>query len=195
MEIAKDRPAYITFEVRPEENRAATMEAGHPVFKDVEYVLITPQGSKDRVERRVQDWFSKLEQDAHEGRFPREWLNAYKAAYAAWKEGQEAPVDGTALSNWPAITPSLFKICQGLHVRTVEDLAVANEETLQRMGMGGRALKQKAVEYLATANNIGKTTEAITALKVENEALKQRNASLEERLQRLEAAAEAKPAK
>ena len=191
MEIAKERPAYISFELRAEEDRQATIDAGHYVPKEVEYVIITPQGSKDRTERVVKDWFDKLAQDVKEGRFPSEWLTAYRAAYAEWKAGNELPLQGSPIREWPVASPGQVASCIAANIRTVEDLAVANEESIGRLGMGGRALKQKAIEWLATSASVGKTTEQITALKVANEALKTRNAELEARLSKLEAQAEA----
>lgn len=192
MEIAKDRPAYISFEVRAEEDREATIAAGHYVPKEVEYVLITPQGSKDRIERVVSEWFEKLQQDVTEQRFPREWYNAYKSAYGDWKAGKELPLHGTPVATWPAISPGQVASCLAANVKTLEDLAAANEETISRLGMGGRALKQKATDWLASAKDVGKTAEQLTALQVANEALKARNTELEQRLAKLEAAAKPK---
>jgi len=193
MEIAKDRPAYISFELRAEEDRQATIAAGHYVPKEVEYVIITPQGSKDRTERVAADWFVKLAQDVKEQRFPQEWLTAYRSAYKDWKEGNETPLTGTPIKSWPVASPGQIAACLMANIRTVEDLAAANEESIGRVGMGGRALKQKAVEWLSASANIGKTTEEITALKQANTELKARNESLEARLLKLEAAADAKP--
>lgn len=185
----RDRPAYVTFEIRPEENRQASIEAGHPKFDNVDYAIITPAGSKDRVERPVSAWFAHLAQEVQAERFPSDWLQKYRNDYAAWKEGREAPIDGTPLVSWPPISPAMLKELLGLRVRTVEDLAAANEETLARLGMGARALKQQAVDWLATSNNIGKVAGQLTALQVKLEAqakqietLLQRNQSLEQQL-------------
>lgn len=185
----RDRPAYVTFEIRPEENRQASIDAGHPKFDNVDYAIITPAGSKDRVERPVSAWFAHLAQEVQAERFPSDWLQKYRNDYAAWKEGREAPIDGTPLVSWPPISPAMLKELLGLRVRTVEDLAAANEETLARLGMGARALKQQAVDWLATSNNIGKVAGQLTALQVKLEAqakqietLLQRNQSLEQQL-------------
>jgi proteasome assembly chaperone (PAC2) family protein len=55
--------------------------------------------------------------------------------------------------------------------------------------MGGRALKQRAIDYLNAARDTGQVIQQLTALKIENDALKERNKSLEERLTKLEGAA------
>jgi len=191
VQIAEDRPPYVTFEVRAEEDRQASIEAGHFVAKDVDYALITPMGSKDRIERPATEWFAKLDQDTAEGRFPRQWLEGFKAGYKAWKEGREAPVDGTPIENWPVASPAQIKTLQSLHVRSVEDMANANEEVLGRIGMGGRALKQKAIDWLASSKDAGKVSEELGRLRSENDNLKARNDSLEAQLKQLSAKVDA----
>lgn len=188
----KDRPAYVMFEVRPIENRQASIDAGHPKFDDVDYAIVTPAGSKDRVERPVKEWFDHLEREVQSQRFPIEWLQKYKSEYSAWKEGREIPLDGTPLLTWPPITPSMLRELTGLRIKTVEDLAAANEETLKRIGMGARALKQQAVDWLATSKDVGKVSAQLTALQVKVEAqakhieeLMKRNELLAERNEQL----------
>lgn len=182
IKIAEARPPYVTFEFRAEEDRAASIEAGHYVSKDVPFVLVTPMGSKDRHESPADEWFARREQDTAEGRFPREWLSAFKGAFAEWKAGREIPLNGTSVANWPVASPSQVKMLLDLKVRTVEDLAEANEETLNRLGMGGRTLKQKAQDWLASASDMGKVSEQLAGLRADNEALKQRNEQLEKQL-------------
>ena len=185
IEIAKERPPYVTFEFRAEEDREASIAAGHYVSRDIAYALITPMGSKDRIERVAEDWFAKLEGDVQERRFPQEWLRAFRGAFEDWKAGRATPLSGTAVEHWPVASPSQVKTLLDLKVRTVEDLASANEETLNRIGMGGRALKQKAIDWLASAKDIGKVTEEIAAMRAENADLRARNSDLQSRLNKL----------
>lgn len=183
----EERPPFVRFEVRAEEDRQASLEAGHYVGRDVHYALITPMGSKDCIERKADEWFDKLKQDVAEGRCPREWLAAFKEIYKEWCEGREAPVNGTPITDWPPVSPSQVKTLLSLHVRTVEDLAAANEEVLSRIGMGGRALKQRAVDWLTSASSTGVASGEITALKAQNENLQARNEQLEAQLKELAA--------
>lgn len=183
----EERPPFVRFEVRAEEDRQASLEAGHYVGRDVHYALITPMGSKDCIERKADEWFDKLKQDVAEGRCPREWLAAFKEIYKEWCEGREAPVNGTPITDWPPVSPSQVKTLLSLHVRTVEDLAAANEEVLGRIGMGGRALKQRAVDWLTSASSTGVASGEITALKTQNENLQARNEQLEIQLKELAA--------
>lgn len=189
--IAEARPPYVIFELRAVEDREASITAGHYVAKDVPYAIITPQGSKDRIERVAEEWFAQLEQQSREDRFPSEWLRAFKSSFKDWQEGHEPAVNGTDVRNWPAASPAQVKALLDVRVRTVEDLASANEETISRLGMGGRALKARAVEWLASASSTGKQAEVLSALKAENADLKSRNYSLEVQLRDLAARLEA----
>lgn len=178
------RPPYVRFETRSIEDRNATLEAGHYVGKDVVYALITPAGSKDCIEKVADDWIVGLKEAVQQDRFPESWLREYKAALAAYIEGREAPLNGTAVEDLPNISPSHARICIDIGVRTVEQLAESNEETLQRIGMGGRALKQRAQAWLDSADQ-GKASAELEALRVEIAALKQRDEEREKELAEL----------
>lgn len=186
-QVAQARPPYVMFEVRPEENRQASIDKGHPVFDNVDFAIITPAGSKDRVERKVLDWFEHLDREVTSERFPVEWLQKYKAQYSAWKEGRELPVDGTPLITWPPMSanPALMRELVGLKIRSIEDLAGANEETIKRIGMGARALKQQAVDWLAASQDVGKVAARITALEVRNSEQSKQIADLIEKNEKL----------
>jgi hypothetical protein len=186
MQAAEDRPPYVTFEQVAVEDRAASIEAGHYVAKNVDMAYITPMGSKDRIERVVSEWFENLEEQVKQQRFKTEWLSSYKAAYGAWKQGIELPPDGTPIKSWTMASPAQIKTLLAAHVRTVEDLAVANEETLGRLGMGGRALKAAAVAFLKQAEDVSKGAGRILALEQENASIKARNKELEDRFEKME---------
>jgi hypothetical protein len=173
MLASADRPPYVQFEVQSVEDRGASLQQGHYITKDVVFAIVTPAGSKDRIPRQADDWFAQLEQQVQEGRFPREWLNHYKAAYDAFKSDREPPLHGTSIRYLTVLSPAQVQLCLNFSVRTIEDLAAANEETLGRLGMGARMLKQKAIEWLESSKTVGQQVEKITALQ-------QRNTDLEE---------------
>lgn len=187
MEEMKARPPFVQFEIRAAEDRAASIAEGRYIAKDVIYAIITPAGSKDRIERVADEWFRHLAEQVAQDRFDRTWYAHYKQAFADWKEGREPPVSGTDIRQWPVVSPAQLKLLMDLKVRSVEDLAAANEETIMRLGMGGRALKDKAVNWLASAKSIGQASEALSALQVANQALTERNAALEAKIQQFEA--------
>ena len=188
---AEARPPYVTFEIRAVEDRAASIEAGQYVSKDIAYAIITPQGSKDRIERIADEWFQHLAEQVQQGRFKMEWLRTFKDNYALWKEGQEVPESGTSVRNWPAASPAQVDAMLRVHLRTIEDVASANEEAIGRLGMGGRMLQQKAREWLSASSNVGRVAEEATALKVRNEELEKSNKEMREQLAALSARLEA----
>jgi hypothetical protein len=187
MEIAEDRPPYVTFEVRGVEDRDASIAAGMYKTKDVDFALITPQGSKDRIERIVSEWFENLQLQVQQNRFKGDWLRQYRGAYDAWKEGRELPLNGTPILTWPVLSPTQSKTCIDANIRTVEDLALANEETIGRLGMGGRDLKSKAVSWMTAAAGPGKITEEMAALRANLSDANDRNATLEKQVKDLAA--------
>ena len=178
---------YVEFELRPEEDREETISQGMPVFKDVEFAMITMPGGGLVVDKPINEALLHEWKNGDNRRKPPSPF-AFRA-YEAWKEGREAPVNGTDLKNWPGVTPAQLKTCQNATVRTIEDLAAANADTIRKLGMGGVAMMEKAKAYLASANQ-NKTSEEVSALMVKLEALsdtvKRKDEQISDLLERLD---------
>lgn len=155
IEQTKDRPAWVRFEVVEKEDRQRSAAAGYYVGTNVDYALVTPQGTKDVFKQEAEKWFKQLAVDATQGRIPEAWVEQYKEAYKRWKAGQEIPVNGTPIKGWLRVSPSQQKACLEMGVRTIEDLAALNDEGLRRLGMGAVQLKQVAIAELQAAKDIG----------------------------------------
>lgn len=183
----KARPPYVVFETRAIEDRGASLEAGHYVGKDVNYAIVTPSGSKDRIEKIAEEWLTGLEEAVNQERFPREWLEAYRSKYKTWVETREVPEDGTPILGWPALSPAQAQAILNCNVRTLEDLAVANEATLTAIGMGARSLKGKAKAWLETAEDTGKVAEEVDSLRKQVEALTETTKNDQEKIKTLQA--------
>lgn len=187
MQALAERPPYIRFEKRPVEVRDGKLEkTGIPSYTDVDFVCVTSPGSKDEWAGVAEDWFARKKKDVLDGRFPAEWLNAFTSAYEMWKRDEEPPVMGTALAKWPGITPSQYKMLRDIRVLTVEDVAAMNEDTLNRLGMGGRALKDRAAAWLEAAVK-GAPAERLVSLEQERDELKAQVARLSSQIQGLTA--------
>lgn len=163
---------YVEFEHRAMEDRKASTAAGHYVARDAEFVRITPPGGNLVVEREVTD------QDR--ARFARQ--------YEAWRKGVDAPEDGTPIRGWPPVSPAQIDMCIRANLRTVEALAQASEQSLQRLGIGARALQTKARAWLESARDHGVVAEEVAALKTQMEAMAERNRELQEALDEMRAA-------
>lgn len=176
----KVRPPYVVFESRPQVDGQATSDTGYPVYKDVVYALISPIGSRDRVEKIAEDWLQEIATKSRNGdtSWPPEFIRHFNACYSAFIAEQEPPLLGTSVKNWPAITQAQVKMLLMASIKTIEDLAVANEQTLTRLGMGGRALKEKAISWMASINDGAKVA-------TENANMKQRIEELELKIKEL----------
>lgn len=147
---------------QPEKDEDASKEAGHAVFKDVDIARWYKKGSNGqatecRVER-MPKWHPVI------------WQH-YQASYKAWKAGQAEPLDGTPLSEMPWITRAEVETLRAVHIRTVEDLAATTDADFGRIGMGARALRDKARAWQQTAVERGKMTELLASRDVKIEAL------------------------
>lgn len=139
----------------------AILVDGQKVFRDVEMVeIIMPGNPWNKPDIRVTD--------TERARWPK--------SYAAFKAGQEAPIDGTPLEEWPVLSRSQVLTLKSLEFRTVEDIAEMNEYAIQRVGMGARQLKTKAMAYLddgaksAIVNRAIELEEKLTQAVVEKDA-------------------------
>ncbi len=180
------RPAYVRFETVAIEDRAATLAAGHYVAKDVDYALITPPYSKDVMKHKVSIWLPQLDLNLKNNRIPAKWVADYKAAYKAFQEGKELPVNGTPIRGWALISPAQIETLIKMQILTVEDLANANDEGIKRIGMGGLDLKNKASAYLKEKNNSGQLTLEMANLQQEHDVLQGVNSNLQEKNDALE---------
>lgn len=182
-----ERPPHTRFELRPVEDRQASLEKGYYVQKDVEYCIVSPPGGKDEVELECSARLNNLKTQVQNGQVPESWLSIYKDSYKAWKEGIEMPVNGIPILGWPAISPAEQQNLIRINIRTVEDLAAINSEGVARLGMGGMTLKNKAVAHLASITDHGKVTQEVSALKAENEDFKSVIEALNEKVRMLTA--------
>jgi hypothetical protein len=163
MPVDNERPPYVKFEVRPVEDRAASETNGFYSTKDVDFVVIQRPGDRDTVEKEALQWLKEMKEKGRNGLIPPTWYPAYDAAYKAYKEDTELPLNGVPLKTWPVLAPSQINQLIGAGIRTVEDLANMPDGDLSRVIIGGISLKQKAVTWLESAKGLGTMVEKLTA--------------------------------
>jgi hypothetical protein len=168
------RPPHVEFYEAHVEDRTASLAAGHYVAKPVTMVRVRQTGSKDSVDRDAEDWLSQLNKN---GSILPEWAARFKIMYQQYKEGQEPVIDGTDLRTYAAISPAQLHTLRAAGLRSVEDLANANEPTLQRIGMEARRLQREARAWIDTAKSTGVASAELAALR-EKDA--QRDVEMEE---------------
>lgn len=143
--LQEPRPPYVRFDMRAVEKRDAS---GNVRYEDVPYAIVTPHGARDSVEKIVPEWFPILKEEVRQGRFPQTWLDSYNSTFNAWKNDQILPVNGTSIKNWPSASPAEVAILSRLGIVAVEDLAQANAELQNRIGMGAVSLVNRAKNFL-----------------------------------------------
>lgn len=163
--MSEIRPPFVSFEMRAVEDRNASIAAGHLILRDVPFICLVPHGSegRTRIEQQYDEWLSQIKGARGDvqaagagsdtpvmsaGRFPSSWVERIEKAFAAWKAGVTLEIEGMPLRNWPVITKSQLANCEGLHLYAIEDLATASDDTIDRLGMGGRALQERARDWL-----------------------------------------------
>lgn len=175
-----ERPPYVRFEQRAEEDRNSSIESGHYVARNVNYALITPPGSKDCVEKIAEEWLAQIKTKARDGTFSPQWAEHFAFAFKQWQEENTIPETGTPIKGWALLSPAMQAQVLQANIRTVEDLAVMNETGLSRVGMGARDLQNKAKAWLAEAASIGSVASQNAALQMQLEQAVERMALLEE---------------
>jgi len=187
-------PPYVRFENLPVEDRTASIEAGHPVYKDVAFAFVTVKGERDTLKIEAETWLANLKRRADGELVPVSWVEHFQKLYDYWKKSEAVPESGTPLKNWPGVSPAQLKTLLELHVLTVEDLATLTDEGLKRVGMGGVVLRDKARAFLQSSDT-NKASEQIAALKAELEALRAEHAEVLAESKKLADAAKELPAK
>ena len=134
-----DEKLHVEFRMESVKDEKASEEAGHPVFKDVPFVRIQVPGDPTTI-------IDTKVRDHHKQRFPRHWAHFQQYQSAA-------PVMGTPLAEWAAVTRSQADTLRAFGVATVEQLAELSDTQVQRIGMGGEQLRVKARAWLKQASN------------------------------------------
>ena len=167
----RGRPSKITFERCPIENVNRSQEENRVVFDDVDFVTLHQQGSSNTTIHKVEEWWVKLQQQARNNMIPVQWVDEYKQAYEQWIGGKDPIVQGTHLSEWPKMTSAKAEMWNAVHVRTVEELAEANEQTMESFGMGARAMRTEAKEFLESLGSNEKLQEQLATQQAQIDAL------------------------
>jgi hypothetical protein len=165
---------YPRFYMESVEDPVASQENGRAIFRDEERVEIIMAGNTHtRPVRRVSD------EDRQ--RWPQE--------YEKFKQGIEMSVDGTPLEEWPRLRKAQVLELKSLGFLTVEQVRDMPDNVMQRIGMGGMALRDLARAYLddADRNALVEKTVAENARKdSELAALRAQVANLGEITERLQ---------
>lgn len=161
-----DSALHVRFYSRPVQNNYRTQKEGTPIFEDIVYVEIHTPGNQLNV-------LDVPARDDHKQRFPLQWAHFQNT------HGKDASVVGTPLGQWPLLTAAQAETIKGLGFKTVQQVAFASDEQIQKLGMyAGMAphvFRDRAKMFLEAAQGeaaLNKQSEEMAALKRELEELR-----------------------
>jgi hypothetical protein len=178
-----DSRLQVRFYKRPVQQEQESLDAGRPIFKEFDFVHICVAG----------DTLTEIDTYAlasHKTRFPIQWANYQNRLGANQEE-----VVGTPVSEWPIVSKSQAEELRAMKFHTVESIANASDQQLQRMGMAAGmspyAFRDKAKAFLNLATNAAETDKRESEIN----ALKEELAKKDEETAKIKAETDAKLAK
>jgi hypothetical protein len=193
MQMQQAIAPILRFETRAKQNPALSLEAGRPVFQDIDMLVITPPGTRDSFEAEASTWLAAKRNAAALGQYPLDWIEKFEAGYQRWKSGNEMPEDGWALKMCPAFTPAEIAACLSIDIKTVESLSQVQDTGLNMLGLNGRILRDRARALLSEGQDKGKLSMQIESMAADLQTTKESLKSAQEKITELEAALQAKP--
>jgi hypothetical protein len=157
-----DSRLQVRFYKRPVQQEQETIDAGRPIYKEFDFVHICVAG----------DTLTEIDTYAlasHKQRFPIQWAN-----YMNRQGAHDQEVVGTPVAEWPLVSKSQAEELRAMKFHTVESIAHASDQQLQRIGMAAGmspySFRDKAKAFLnlaTTAAETDKREHEINALKEE----------------------------
>ena len=175
-----DSRLQVRFYKRPVQQEAETLAEGRPIYKEFDFVHICVAG----------DTLTEIDTYAleqHKTRFPLHWA-AYQNKLGADDQGYE----GTPLAEWPLVSKSQAEELRAMKFHTVEAVANASDQQLQRIGMAAGmspyAFRDKAKAFLNLATASAETDKR----EAEINTLKEELAKKDEETAKIKAETDAK---
>lgn len=176
--MAKDPDTALVpvFKNIPLKHGAKSLEAGRPIYEDVEHVELRASGTRNYGVYPATE-FSHWEVNPETGEQTKvTYAERFSRQYRQFKEKQQQTKVGTPLDHAPFLTDARRAELRAQNIYIVEQLAEIDGQELKNLGVGGRDMKNRAIEWLADA----KSSAPNLQLQAELEALRARNQILEE---------------
>ena len=174
-----DELLVVTFKNLAVENPLKTMEAGRPIFDDVEHCFITAPGSHDIKVFPANTFARWVGNPFGGGQTKQSYAERFSHQYRQFKAHVAQTKSGTPLDHAPFLSEARRAELKAQNVYTVEALADIEGNELKNLGPGGRDMKNHALEYINESKLAAPTKQMLAEL----EALRARNAVLEEDVQ------------
>jgi hypothetical protein len=172
---ARNYPRFFLETVRDDHS---SRHHGREIFREEERVeIIMPGNPYTRPIMRVTE----------------EHRQAWPKQYEAFKAGQEIAAEGTPLEAWARVRPKQLHELKALGFRTVEHVAMMDDQAAGRVGSGGQELRRVAKAFLNDAARMA-TVERLAAendvKNAEIEDLRLKLHGLEQTMERIAASKE-----
>lgn len=174
-----DSRLAIKFYKLPVEDKAASTQAGRPIFREADYIkIVVPGDSLTEIDRPV------YEQD--KSRFPIQWSNYMN------REGNTEHFEGTPLTEWTILNSAQVAELKALRFYTIEQVASASDQQITKLnmaaGMSPFAFRDKAVAFLNLASGaaeVNKREEELARLAAERDEANAKFAKLQAQMDSL----------
>ena len=169
-----DDALWVRFYSQPRHNEFKSEQEQRPVFEDVTYIEIHTPGNNLNI-------IQTPARPEHQRRFPRQW------AHFKNTNGDEGDKNGTPLSAWPVLTPASVEMLKFLKFYTVEQIAFASDDQIQKIGMHAG---MQPIQFRLRANNflkLAKDSAINDKQAAEIEALKAKDAERDKEMAELRA--------
>jgi hypothetical protein len=182
-----DEMLIVLFKHQAIENRHKSLAEGRPIFDDIEVCEIRSPGSRD-VKPFPANEFSRWIEDPLTGEQTKQsYAERFSHQYRQFKAKAAQTKQGTPLDFVPFLTDGRRAELKAQNVYTVEQLAGIEGVELKNLGPGGREMKNAAEAFISESKASAPNKQMLDEL----EALKARNAVLEEDAQAKKARQEA----
>lgn len=152
------------FHLESVEDQRASSLAGRPIYRDEERIEIIFPG--DPLKRFVSV-------------VTKEFTDRWPEEYEAFKRGEARAREGTPIDQWSYLRPRNVRELKALEIYTVEDCAALTDVAIQRIGLGGRQIREAAIAYLDDAAAAAMNTK----LERENDELRSQMGALQRQME------------
>lgn len=161
-----DSRLTVKFYKRPVKLEDESIAQGRPIFQEFDFIkILVPGDALTEIDTYVTE--------GHKSRFPIQWANYMN------RQGSEISFNGTPLSEWPQISVSQAEELKGIKFHTVEAIAHASDQQLQKIGMiagmSPHNFRERAKTFLNLAKesaDVSKRDEELAQLREENAKIK-----------------------
>ncbi len=149
-----DKKLLVVFYKDTVKNEPKSIEAGRPIFDEIDLVKIITPGSRDT--------FVGDATPQYQERFPQQW--------ARYKAGRDQNTSGTPLNLLPWLSIGQIAEFAAVGCHTIEHL-VGMPDAMSQKFMGHHAIRQKAQQYLDAANAAAPTMKMQAELQKRDEQI------------------------